>query len=118
MQIQLLHCIHQADTGGDSLLVDGFKAANDLRQADPESFDFLTKTPVEYYDFGHDDYVGNFFYTGRHRVIRYDAFHNALSEEVRHFRSVVMNAGSRGTTAHAHQCCIFHTVMRRMYRRE
>ena len=32
---------------------------------------------------------------------------NALSEGVRHFRSVVMDAGSSGTTAHAHQCCIF-----------
>ena len=29
---------------------------------------------------------------------------NALSEGVHHFRSVVMDAGSRGTTAHAHQC--------------
>ena len=31
---------------------------------------------------------------------------NTLLEAVRHFRSVVMDAGSRGTTAHAHQCCI------------
>ena len=31
----------------------------------------------------------------------------ALSGGVRHFRSVDMDAGSRGTTAHAHQCCIF-----------
>ena len=30
-----------------------------------------------------------------------------LLEAVRHFRSVVIDAGSRGTTAHAHQCCIF-----------
>ena len=34
---------------------------------------------------------------------------NALSDGVRHFRSVVMIAGSRGTTAHAHQCCIFQS---------
>ena len=34
---------------------------------------------------------------------------NVLSEGVRHFRSVVMDAGSHGTTAHAHQwqCCRF-----------
>ena len=32
---------------------------------------------------------------------------NVLSEGVRHFRSVVGDAGSRKTTAHAHQCCIF-----------
>ena len=32
-----------------------------------------------------------------------------LLEAVCHFRSVVMDAGSRGTTAHAHQCCIFQS---------
>ena len=32
-----------------------------------------------------------------------------LLEAVRHFRSVVIDAGSRVTTAHAHQCCIFQS---------
>ena len=35
-----------------------------------------------------------------------------LLEAVRHFRSVqsvVMDSGSLGTTAHAHQCCIFQS---------
>ena len=30
-----------------------------------------------------------------------------LLEAVRHFRSFVMDDGSRGTTAHAHRCCRF-----------
>ena len=34
---------------------------------------------------------------------------NTLLEAVRHFRSVVIDAGSRVTTAHAHQCCIFQS---------
>ena len=34
---------------------------------------------------------------------------NTLLEAVRHFRSVIMDAGSRGTTAHAQQCCIFQS---------
>ena len=39
-----------------------------------------------------------------------DAFTlNTLLEAVRHFRSVIMDAGSRGTTAHAHQCCIIQS---------
>ena len=41
-----------------------------------------------------------------------------LLEAVRHFCSVVVDAGSRGTTAHAHQCCIFQSYKRRLYRRE
>ena len=39
--------------------------------------------------------------------LRVDYCINTLLEAVRHFRSVVVDAGSRGTTAHAHQCCIF-----------
>ena len=34
---------------------------------------------------------------------------NTLLEAIRHFRSIVIDAGSRGTTAHAHQCCIFQS---------
>ena len=37
---------------------------------------------------------------------------NSVLEAVRgrsSLRSVVMDAGSRGTTAHAHQCCIFQS---------
>ena len=41
---------------------------------------------------------------------------NTLLEAVRHFRSVVIAAGSRVTTVHAHQCCIYFRVMRRLYR--
>ena len=32
-----------------------------------------------------------------------------LLEAVRHFRSVVIDAGSCVTTAHAHQCCLFQS---------
>ena len=74
-QIQMLHCIRQADTGGDNMLVDGFKAASDLRQSDPESFSFLTKTPVEFYDIGYEDYVGDFYHTSRQRIIQYEKLH-------------------------------------------
>jgi gamma-butyrobetaine dioxygenase len=42
--LQLLHCLHSADIGGDSGLVDGFAAAAELRRADPASFAVLTST--------------------------------------------------------------------------
>ena len=32
-----------------------------------------------------------------------------LLEAVRHFCSIVIEAGSRVTTAHAHQCCIYQS---------
>ncbi|WP_377273306.1 TauD/TfdA family dioxygenase [Peterkaempfera sp. SMS 1(5)a] len=46
--IQLLHCLSNAAEGGDSGLVDGFRAAALLREEDPEAFGVLTRTPVPF----------------------------------------------------------------------
>ena len=46
--IQLLHCLVNAASGGDSGLVDGFYAAAALRAKDPEAFAVLTGTPVTF----------------------------------------------------------------------
>ncbi|WP_405988810.1 TauD/TfdA family dioxygenase [Streptomyces sp. NBC_00986] len=46
--LQLLHCLTNAAVGGDSGLVDGFKAAALLRAEDPEAFAVLTRTPVPF----------------------------------------------------------------------
>jgi gamma-butyrobetaine dioxygenase len=36
--VQLLHCLEADAPGGESILVDGFRAAEDLRRADPDGF--------------------------------------------------------------------------------
>jgi gamma-butyrobetaine dioxygenase len=46
--VQLLHCLASAVEGGDSGLVDGFKAAALLRAADLAAFEVLTRTPVTF----------------------------------------------------------------------
>ena len=46
--LQLLHCLRDADLGGDTVLIDGFAAAAALRAADPVSFDVLTATPIPF----------------------------------------------------------------------
>ncbi|MFD8701847.1 phosphonate degradation HD-domain oxygenase [Kitasatospora sp. NPDC059648] len=46
--LQLLHCLENSATGGDSGLVDGFKAAAILRDEAPEDFATLTRTPVPF----------------------------------------------------------------------
>lgn len=46
--LQLLHCIHNETTGGESGLVDGFAAAKMLRENNPRAFDVLTRTPVTF----------------------------------------------------------------------
>ena len=46
--VQLLHCLANAAEGGDSGLVDGFRAAALLRAERPEAFDVLTTTEVTF----------------------------------------------------------------------
>jgi gamma-butyrobetaine dioxygenase len=46
--VQLLHCLESSTEGGDSVLVDGFKAATLLRQESKQDFDILTSTWINF----------------------------------------------------------------------
>jgi gamma-butyrobetaine dioxygenase len=46
--VQLLHCLVSDAPGGDSLLVDGFAAAEQLRVWAPEQFELLTRVPAKF----------------------------------------------------------------------
>lgn len=46
--IQLLHCLENSVDGGESVLVDGFKAASLLREESPQHFGTLSTTWVNY----------------------------------------------------------------------
>jgi gamma-butyrobetaine dioxygenase len=46
--MQLLHCLQNAAAGGETGLVDGFKAAATLRMEEPEAFEVLTRTSVTF----------------------------------------------------------------------
>ncbi|CAG5877149.1 unnamed protein product [Menidia menidia] len=56
--IQVFHCLKHEGTGGRTLLVDGFHAAETLRQRSPESFSLLAGVPISH------EYVEN---TDSHR---------------------------------------------------
>ncbi|MGM8932545.1 2-trimethylaminoethylphosphonate dioxygenase [Salinicola halophyticus] len=43
-----LHCLSNADSGGDSTLADGFMAAERLRRQDPDAFDCLTRISTRF----------------------------------------------------------------------
>jgi gamma-butyrobetaine hydroxylase len=47
-QLQLLHCLEAADAGGESVVVDGFAAADRLRREAPDAFAVLTRTQVDF----------------------------------------------------------------------
>ncbi len=46
--VQLLHCLEAAAPGGDTLLVDGFAAAEDLAREDPNAFHVLSSVPASF----------------------------------------------------------------------
>ena len=46
--IQALHCVENSVDGGESLLLDGFMAADVLRQESPEHFNILVSTPLHF----------------------------------------------------------------------
>jgi gamma-butyrobetaine dioxygenase len=46
--VQLLHCLTSCADRGESGLLDGFRAAAQLRAEDPAAFDRLTSTPVTF----------------------------------------------------------------------
>jgi trimethyllysine dioxygenase len=51
--LQLFHCLEFAGSGGESILVDGFRIADELRVGDPEAYDTLSRVEIT----GH--YIGD-----------------------------------------------------------
>lgn len=47
-RIQVFHCLKHDGTGGRTLLVDGFHAAEKLRQQSPKNFELLTNVPIRH----------------------------------------------------------------------
>ena len=45
---QLLHCLRNDAEGGDSFLVDGFRAADELRRREPAAYRLLTRFPIDF----------------------------------------------------------------------
>jgi len=66
--LQIFHCLKADPDGGDTLLVDGFRAAEALRAKDPAAFALLAATPVT---FRHAD--ARHRLAAQHRVIGLDA---------------------------------------------
>lgn len=50
----ILHCVEQAMSGGESLLVDGFGVAADLYEEEPEIFDLLTDVSIPFIRYRRD----------------------------------------------------------------
>ncbi|GMS85036.1 hypothetical protein PENTCL1PPCAC_7211, partial [Pristionchus entomophagus] len=47
--IQVFHCLRPADKGGETMLVDGFAAAEKLKQENPSAYRILSTTPIDHH---------------------------------------------------------------------
>ncbi|XP_075423404.1 gamma-butyrobetaine dioxygenase isoform X2 [Ascaphus truei] len=86
--VQFLHCLKQAETGGESELVDGFYVCNKLREQNPEAFNILTSAQIDFTDTGVD--YCDFSLQSKQRIIELDPngkllrinFNNATRDSV------------------------------------
>ncbi|XP_053576363.1 gamma-butyrobetaine dioxygenase [Bombina bombina] len=74
--VQFLHCLKQAESGGESEVVDGFHVCHKLREQNPEAFDVLTSTQVDFTDTGVD--YCDFALQSKQRIIELDPNGNLL----------------------------------------
>ncbi|CAK6449292.1 unnamed protein product [Pipistrellus nathusii] len=68
--VQLLHCIKQTVTGGDSEIVDGFNVCQKLKEKNPRAFQLLSSTFVDFTDIGVD--YCDFSVQSKHKIIELD----------------------------------------------
>ncbi|CAI9567356.1 unnamed protein product, partial [Staurois parvus] len=68
--IQFLHCLKQAETGGESEVVDGFHVCNKLKEQNPDAFNILTSTQIDFTDTGID--YCDFSLQSKQRIIELD----------------------------------------------
>jgi trimethyllysine dioxygenase len=53
--LQLFHMLYHDGTGGENMLVDGFKAAEALKAQSPEAYDILSRTLIPAHSAGEED---------------------------------------------------------------
>ncbi|KAM4847013.1 gamma-butyrobetaine dioxygenase [Thomomys bottae] len=68
--VQLLHCIKQTVTGGDSEIVDGFNVCQKLKEKNLRAFQILSSTFVDFTDIGVD--YCDFSVQSKHKIIDLD----------------------------------------------
>ncbi|XP_049807432.1 trimethyllysine dioxygenase, mitochondrial isoform X1 [Schistocerca nitens] len=75
--LQVFHCVHHDGEGGRTLLVDGFRAAEDVKKTHPESYRRLCTTPVEF----------RYLEKGRHYSFTGPILNlNAVTKDIEHIR--------------------------------
>ena len=91
--IQLFHCLQQAEEGGESIAMDGFAAAESLRQQDPEAFQTLCEHPI-----GFQDVTKDWFLSAKHPTFELDGA--ASADTASKLRRLNFNERARDSWRH------------------
>ncbi|NES79847.1 MULTISPECIES: TauD/TfdA family dioxygenase [Okeania] len=84
---QFLYCVENNALGGDSMVVDGFRVANDFRQDHPDHFQTLVKTPVQFWLY--NDKL-KYFFCPENPIIELD--HEGRVAALRfHYKNYILN---------------------------
>ncbi|CAD5118832.1 DgyrCDS7510 [Dimorphilus gyrociliatus] len=103
MGIQIFHCLHHEGEGGETLLADGFRAAEELRKQNPDYFDILLKYRVPHVYTGDH---GNELYA-EHSILSTDCYGQLEGVRYNHYdRSTILNIPDKdiGTWYKALKC--------------
>ncbi|XGW12838.1 hypothetical protein V3C99_013470 [Haemonchus contortus] len=77
--IQVFHCLHAAEKGGDTVLVDGFQCATQLKDENPRAFKLLSKRMIEHHYIETGAENGPLYSTSREKpVIELDSWGNIV----------------------------------------
>nr|CDJ82170.1 Taurine catabolism dioxygenase TauD TfdA domain containing protein [Haemonchus contortus] len=77
--IQVFHCLHAAEKGGDTVLVDGFQCATQLKDENPRAFKLLSKRMIEHHYIETGAKNGPLYSTSREKpVIELDSWGNIV----------------------------------------
>lgn len=87
--VQVLHCTHHIGTGGETTLIDGFRAAQQLKESNPKAFDRLCQYPLtaEFIEEGkHHSYcapvIKRDLVTEEMEQIRFNAYDRAIMKTI------------------------------------
>ncbi|XP_077989242.1 gamma-butyrobetaine dioxygenase-like [Glandiceps talaboti] len=106
--IQVLHCIKQCDgEGGESLFADGFRAAMDIKEEDPEAYETLASIYIDYIDIGSDFY--KFHLKNSWKVLTFDRFGELLAI---HYNHGVRDYRMRTSKENVYKC---YRAMKKFY---
>ncbi|MEG4301759.1 TauD/TfdA family dioxygenase [Microcoleus sp. D3_18a_C4] len=67
--VQFIYCVENNAWGGESIVVDGFRVAEDFRENNPNYFDILSSTPVNFQQF---DRISEYFFLHTAPLIELD----------------------------------------------